>query len=94
MAYYYIIKSLFAVSAKGRKVALTIRLLIGVRTGWHYLSDATCLMRPRLLCFFRRVKYDHNLLHYSPLLKETFVRQSVVDKWFPLIVGKTSMFPA
>ena len=26
-----------------------------------------------------------NLLHYSPLLKNTCVRQVVLDKWFPLM---------
>ena len=35
---------------------------------WHYLSAATCLMRPRFcLCVFRCVKGHHNLSHYSPL---------------------------
>ena len=27
------------------------------------------------------------LLHYSPLLKKTCVRQVVLDKWFPLTIG-------
>ena len=49
---------------------------------WHYLSNATCLMRPRLL--LRRVKDHHNLLHDSPCLKTTCVRQVVLDNWFPL----------
>ena len=35
----------------------------------HYLSNATCLIRPRLV---------------SPLSKRTCVRQVVLDKWFPL----------
>ena len=38
--------------------------------GWHYLSNATCLMRPRVLCVFCSVKDDHTLLHYSPRLKK------------------------
>ena len=29
------------------------------------------------------------LLHYSPLLKKTCVRQVVLDKWFPLSLGVT-----
>ena len=43
--------------------------------GWHYLSDATCLMRPRLLyaCFV--VSRTNPLLHHSPLSKNTCVRQ-------------------
>ena len=54
--------------------------------GWHYLSNATCLMRPRLFStVFRRVKDDHNLLHYSPPLKKACVRHVVLDEWFPLI---------
>ena len=52
--------------------------------GWHYLFKAACLMRPRLLCVFRRVKDYHDLLHYSQLLKNICVRQVVLDKCFPL----------
>ena len=53
--------------------------------GWHYLSNATCLLiRPRLFCVFRRVKDHRNLLHCSPCLKKTCVRQVVLDKRFPL----------
>ena len=37
-----------------------------------------------VLCVFRRVKDHHNLLHFSPRLKTTCVRQVVLDKWFPL----------
>ena len=47
---------------------------------WRCLSDATCLMRPRLFKgVFRRVKDYHNSQHYSPLLKNTRVRQVVSD---------------
>ena len=43
-------------------------------------------MRPRLfLCVFRRVRDHHDLLNCSPLLKNTCVRQVVLDKLFPLI---------
>ena len=49
--------------------------------GWHHLSNATCLNTASLvLCMFRRVKYQHNSLHYSPLLKKTCVRQVALDK--------------
>ena len=48
--------------------------------GWHYLSNATCLIRPHLFCVFRRVKDHHTLPEYSPLLKNTCVRQVVLDK--------------
>ena len=36
-----------------------------------------------VLCIVGRVKDRHNLLHYSPLLKNTRGRL-VLDKWFPL----------
>ena len=49
--------------------------------GWHYLSDAASFV----LRVFRRVKDHHNLPHDSPLLKNTGVRQVVLDKLFPLI---------
>ena len=41
------------------------------------------------VCVFRRVKDHHNLLEYSPLLKNTCVRRVVLDKWFPLSIGRT-----
>ena len=34
------------------------------------------------ICFC--VKDHNNVLHYSPLLKKTCVRQVVLDKWLPL----------
>ena len=49
-----------------------------------YLSNATCLMRPRLFYVFRRVKDRHNLLGYSQRWKKTCTRKAVLDKWFPL----------
>ena len=54
--------------------------------GWHYLSNITCLIRPRVFyaCVFRRVKDHHNLPHDSPRLKSTCVIQVVFDKWFPI----------
>ena len=55
--------------------------------GWHCLSQATCLIRPRLFCVFRRVKDHHNSLHYSPRLKKTCVRQVVLDKRLSLRHG-------
>ena len=39
---------------------------------------------------FRRVKGHRNLLHYSPLVKKTGVRQVVLDKWFPLTQAQTT----
>ena len=37
--------------------------------GWHYLSSATCLMRPRgFYVVFVVSKYPHQLLHDSPRL--------------------------
>ena len=54
---------------------------------WHYVSQATCLMRPRLFYAFGRVKDHRNLPHYSAHLKKPCVRQVVLDKWFPLRYG-------
>ena len=42
---------------------------------------------------FRRFKDHRALLHYSPLLKKTCVRQVVLDKWFPLILAHASVDP-
>ena len=51
---------------------------------WHYWCNATCPIQASFAsCVFRRVKGRHNLLHDSPLLKNTRVRQVVLDKWFP-----------
>ena len=36
------------------------------------------------ICVFRRVRDRHKLLHYSPLVKKTCVRQVVLDDWFSL----------
>ena len=57
-------------------------------SGWHYLSNATCLIRPQLfsLCIVYSVRDHHNLLHDSPRLKKTCTRQVVLDKCFPLII--------
>ena len=53
--------------------------------GWHHLSNATCLIQASfVLCVCFRVKGHRNLLHDSPVLKKTCVRQVVLDKWFPL----------
>ena len=41
------------------------------------------------LCVVRRVKEHHKVLHDSPLLKKTCVRQVVLDKWFPLSTAAT-----
>ena len=46
----------------------------------RYVSNAASFV----LCVFRRVKDHHILLHDSPLLKKTCVRQVVLDEWFPL----------
>ena len=55
--------------------------------GWRYLSNAACLIRPRLLCaYLRRVEDHDTLLHYFSRLKKTCVRQVVLDKSFPLII--------
>ena len=57
-------------------------------SGWHYLSDAACLMRPDFFCVFRRVKGSRNSLHYSSLLKKACVRQVVLDTWLFLSLAR------
>ena len=54
--------------------------------GWHYLSNATCLIQPHLfhaLFIVSRITINYQT-NCSPLLKNTCVRQVVLDKWFPL----------
>ena len=46
----------------------------------RYLSNAASFV----LRASPRVKDHHNLLHCSPLEKNTCVRQVVLDKWFPV----------
>ena len=53
--------------------------------GWHYLSNATCLIRPHffyVLFIVPRITMICYIL--SPLLKKASVRQVALDKWFPL----------
>ena len=53
--------------------------------GWHYLSNAACLMPATfVLCVLCRVKDHHKLLHVLPPSKKTCVRQVALNKWFPL----------
>ena len=56
--------------------------------GWHYMSKATCLIRPHVFYVFCCccVEDRQDLLHDSPRSKKTWVRQVVLDKWFPLTV--------
>ena len=61
--------------------------------GWHYLSNATCPIRPHLFyALFIVARITIFMLDYSPLLKKTCFRQVVLDKWFPLIYGRFSAF--
>ena len=46
--------------------------------------NATCLIRYKLCCVFRRVKDHHKFAIISVCLKKTCVRQVVLDKRFPL----------
>ena len=58
-----------------------------IALGWHYLSNATCLMQASFVVgaiYSVSVEDQHKLHTYSPLLKKTCVRQVVLDKWFPL----------
>ena len=50
------------------------------------MSNGTCLMWASfVLCIFRSVKAQRNLLHDSSLLKNTCVRQVVFDRRFSLV---------
>ena len=53
---------------------------------WRYLSNATCMIRPRLFyaCFVASRITILCYVSYSPLLKKTCVRQVMLDKSFPL----------
>ena len=69
-------------------VSVTVSVIVetervGVVLGWHFLPNATCLLRPHL-SYALSAKDHHDLLHSSLLLKRTCVRQVVLDKWFPL----------
>ena len=63
--------------------------------GWHYLSNATCMIQASfVLCVCFRVKGHHHLLHGSPLLKKSWVRQVALDKWFPLTTATAAQAAA
>ena len=63
--------------------------------GWRYMSNVTlCNTASSALCAFRSVKAPHTLLHYSPLLKKTCVRQVVSDKWLPPSIPYPILVPA
>ena len=56
--------------------------------GWHYLSNSTCLMRPRAFhALFAASRITILVYMCSPRLKKPCVRQVVSDKWFPLSHG-------
>ena len=66
-----------AARASGR---LTIAWLhLDIKHVQSYLSDTASFV----LCVVCRVKDHHNLLHYSPLLKKTWVRLSSVRQVVP-----------
>ena len=53
--------------------------------GWHYLSNATCLIpASSVLRTVYSVKEHHNSPKYSPRSKKTCIRQVVLEKWLPL----------
>ena len=60
----------------------------GKQRGWvgrHYLSNATCLMRPRLIYeLFVVSRITTDLPRSSPLLRKAWIGQLVLDKRFPL----------
>ena len=58
---------------------------------WHYLSNATRLMRPRLFyaCFV--VSRITTICYSIRRLRKTFVRQVALEKWFPLSRGWISL---
>ena len=54
--------------------------------GWHYLSNATCPIRPylfyTLFTVSRIITIYKSICHF---LKKTCVRQVALDKWLPLV---------
>ena len=69
---------------------LTIPDQTACRTiGWRYLSNADSFVFYGITCLVGYL----SLLHDSPLLKSTCVRQVVLDKWFPLTPGPFSPKP-
>ena len=56
--------------------------------GWHYLSNATRLIRPHLFSTALLVSYGElKVLHDSSVLKNMRVGQVALDKWLPLSTG-------
>ena len=65
-----------------------IHIHIHIHLRRHYLSSATCLIRPRLFYALFIVSRTTVILpQSSPLLKNTCVRQVALDKRFPLILS-------
>ena len=63
----------------------------GEQLGWHYLSKATCLIRPRSLVMrASSCQGYHNCYIRRHFCRKTCVRQVVLDKWFPLSNGEAS----
>ena len=60
-----------------------IHILLIIIVLQRYLSIAASFV----LCAFRRVEDHHDLQGVSTLLKNTCVRQVVLDKWLPLTSG-------
>ena len=62
--------------------------------GWHYLSNATCLMRSHFFSSLRH--YLSNAANWTwyiinPLLKKTCLRQVALHEWFPLSSARISL---
>ena len=66
-------------------------VIILICSGWHYLSNATCLLRPHPLYALLTVsRITPSVATLFAALGETHVRQVVLDKWLPLSASSRS----
>ena len=64
--------------------------------GWHYLSHATCLVRPHLFLFRASACLIIRLIEFAALFvtfEEDIVRQVAFDKWLPLKLQRRDPTP-
>ena len=65
-------------------IIIIVIIIIIIIIGWHYLSNATCLMPASfVLCVLGRVKAHNNSNMCWPLLKKPCVRQVALDQYLP-----------
>ena len=88
--YIYIILYIYIYIAAGPEKFFTDFSALAISMeevlGWHYLSNATRLIRTHLFCALFIVSRITILCNIIRHLKKTCVRQVVLDKWFSLNV--------